>query len=299
MSDTPDLPPTGGPTPPSDAPPPPPPPPGSSGAMPPPPPPSAPPGGWDSDVPSDAPRLRSMELGEVIDEAIKIYRANWQVLAGIVAVFVIPIQILSIIAAQTGSTVGLIISGVIGALTSPLLGGAIAKAAGDLYLAREPQLGDTIAFTLRRFGALLLIAILTGLAVVLGLLLLVIPGIFLMVRLYFGSIAVVLEGQGASDGMRRSFELTKGRFWPLLGAAIVIFIITVVVTIIVSIPFAFGGLFVQSVGNVLAQLLVTPFTSVAAVLLYFDLRIRKEAFDLEVLAAHLGGGAPQGGATSW
>ncbi len=240
-----------------------------------------------------------MALGEIIDASITLYRNNWQVLAGIVAVFVVPLSIVGAMLNEQGGG-GQAAAFLLSVLIGPLMGGAISRAAGELYLGRKPEVGSAISFTMSRIAPLLIVTVLTTLAVILGLVALIIPGFILMVRLYFSSIIVVLENRDGTDAMRRSFDLTKGHSWRLVGAALVIAIITAVVSGILQIPILFltSNLVAVTAISALIQVLVTPFSAVAAVLLYFDLRVRKEAFDLELLAAHLQG-PRDAGTTSW
>ncbi len=265
------------------------PPPAPGGTPPPPPPP--PPGAWGDDVPArSGPTLRPMTIGEVIDAGVRLYRENWQVLAGIVALFVVPLEIMFGIVASSESTAGLLVVSLVQLLLGPLLGGAVAKAAADTYLGSTPDISSTLNFALGRFGALIAVAILTVLAVGLGFLALVIPGIILLVRLYFGSVVVVIEGVSATKGLRRSYDLTGGNFWRLVGAAFVIGIITTVVSSIIQLPLVLAApesIALTTFAGTVAQIVVAPFSAVTAVLLYFDLRVRKEAFDLQILAQQL------------
>jgi hypothetical protein len=81
------------------------------------------------------------------------------------------------------------------------------------YLGQHPSFGGAMAIGANSWGRMWWTRFLTGLALILGLLLLVIPGIYLLVRLALVEPVVVCERVSGSSAMRRSFELTKGRFW--------------------------------------------------------------------------------------
>ena len=82
---------------------------------------------------------------------------------------------------------------------------------------REPALGDALAAVARRLGAVAVAASLVGLIVMIGFLFLVIPGIVAAVFLMFTLPAVLLDGLGAVDGMRRSAALVRAHVGPVVG----------------------------------------------------------------------------------
>jgi hypothetical protein len=210
----------------------------------------------------------------------------------------------------TSSVVGLIQLLVV----QPFLTAAVAKASADVYLGHAVLVGPTFRFAVSRIHSILWISILLVLVVLLpvvaiGILavlvdvpellvflpiLLVIPAIVVFVRFYFGSTVLVVEGKKGSKALRRSWRLAKGSFWKVLGTVLLAAIMAGLIEAILSIPgaVAFGavgpaGWPLYAIGLSLAAILTTPFTTLIAVLLYFDLRIRKEAFDLEVMAEEM------------
>jgi len=85
----------------------------------------------------------------------------------------------------------------------------------------RPAFGSAMSVAARAWGRMWWTRFLTGLMLVLGLLLLIIPGLYLLVRLALVEPVAVCERVSGSTAMRRSFELTRGRFWQvfLLGLA--------------------------------------------------------------------------------
>ncbi len=137
-------------------------------------------------------------------------------------------------------------------------------------------------------GALLVIGLLAFAIIVAGAIL----ALFAWTRLLFTPQAAVVEQQGAWGSIQRSWRLTRGYFWRTLGFLLVIALLTWVVTIIpssvFSIPaqllfpenFTLQTMINTAVGSVVG-VIVTPFSAIAYTLMYYDLRVRKEAFDLE------------------
>ena len=151
--------------------------------------------------------------------------------------------------------------------------------------------GGAMAVAFIIFGILLAI---TGLAVV----------IWIGVHWFAAAYAVVIEGKGPIAGLGRSWNLVRGSWWRVLGISLLIALITIVAAIAIAIPsgiiaglaLTVGGAAEStawtlsgSIAGAVASVLVTPFAYTAGVLLYFDLRVRNEGFDLDALAAETGG----------
>ena len=143
-------------------------------------------------------------------------------------------------------------------------------------------------------------AIIATLLVALALIVLVfIAAVFLVVRLSLAPAALMLENTGVVEGIGRSWALTRGSFWRVLGILVLAGLITGLVTGTLS--FGLGMVFgVVSVGLPAAQPLVSavtvlltsvlsalvlPFTAAVTALTYIDLRMRTEGLDVELRQA--------------
>jgi hypothetical protein len=143
-----------------------------------------------------------------------------------------------------------------------------------------------VALAIQLFGT----GLLWGLAVLIGSLLLVIPGIILFVRYIFASPVVVLEHTAYSSALRRSRELGRGYWWRILFAyligQVVIFILYIGLSIALWILFNLlevPDISVQTIFDVATTLVFTPVGCIYTVLIYYDLRIRKEALNLDTI----------------
>lgn len=102
--------------------------------------------------------------------------------------------------------------------------------------------------------------------------------------------ALVIEDIGAGSAVGRSVSLVRGRFWRTLGTLLLVVIIlnvmAFVVVFAITLPsFLFaeqGVLILALIGSVIAYLLVMPLLTNAVTLLYYDARVRDEAYDLDV-----------------
>lgn len=257
---------------------------------------------------SGAPELRPMRVGEILDGAIKLYRQHWKTLMGIAAFILVPFAFIEQVAVwsavrpwepvdpfdpNAGSIVGLGLTffALQILLIQPFLAGAYSRAASEAYLGRTPEIGPTYRVALPLIPAILWVTILQFIAIGLGFIALVIPGIFLFVRLMFSQPIVVIEGARGTSALKRSWELAKGQFWKILGTVILAGIIASIVSAIIQLPLSAvatnmgsSGWVVAAVSSSIGSVVSAPFQITVTVLLYFDMRIRKEAFDLAVMA---------------
>jgi hypothetical protein len=263
--------------------------------------------------------LRPMTLGEVLDRTFKLYRSNFWLFAGIMALpslvsLLINLGVASFapggksVAAGTVPSPGAAFSMFGGALTVGLLylflwGAAQAATVfgvSDLYLGRPTGLRDCY----RRVGAkairVVFILILTGLIAGVGFLLLIIPGIILLCRSAVAVPASMLEETKSIRSIERSMELTKGFSGQVFVIFLMVWVLTWLVAVIFQVPLAFlvqaqhtisfSTLVLQYLSSFVSQVLVGPIGTIAFSLMYYNLRVRKEAFDIQHLMASLGPG---------
>jgi hypothetical protein len=118
----------------------------------------------------------------------------------------------------------------------------------------------------------------------------------ILYRLSLVLYVVVLEEARGIAALKRSWTLSKGIAGPMtvivIFAAVVGFVLSLAVQFPLQIVGAamagFTGLILQHVGGAIGQILAMPIGTIAFTLLYYDSRIRKEGFDLEVMAQDLG-----------
>ncbi len=256
--------------------------------------------------------LRPLSLGEILDRTFSLYRRHFLLFMGITG---IPqVLVLALNLSQTafqvtvlGARRDLSLTLVFLALYIPIAvvaylfsqGGAII-AVSDLYLGRPITITESLRRVWEELGSLLGVIILNGLALVGGFILLIIPGIYLACRLLVCVPAALIEKRGPRDSLSRSFNLTRGS----AGRAFVILLLYVALVygaiLLLALPFsillgvsaATGGansstarvlIALTQVGSSAASILVTPVLLIATSVFYFDLRVRKEAFDLQFM----------------
>jgi hypothetical protein len=269
--------------------------------------------------------LRPRRVGEILDAAIKIYLGNARTLMGLAAAVVIPVQVVIAIvylstfsagsdvpggsfaitlhpqpaqdpAARAGASV---VVSLLSLVVAALVTAASVKAVSDAYLDHSPTIGTSLRYALRRLPAVLGCELLRVLGLIVTFILIIIPGIWLYGRWSVALPALLVERTGPVSALRRSSRLVKGRWWPSAGVLIVA---TVMVSIVggalsalligvASLPSqpSLGlAVLVTTLSGVVTGVLTQPFTATVTTILYYDLRVRREAYDLQVLADQLG-----------
>jgi hypothetical protein len=251
------------------------------------------------------PALRPLTVGEILDVSFTLYRRHFTPLAGVALVCSgIPVILNMFIQAAGGMLQNLPLVFVYYLVFAAL--SSIATAA-TLFIVSESYLGRTIDWrtALRRatpfIGRILVCSLLTGLVVFIGFFLLVVPGIILISGLILAIPAVVIEGKSASAAMSRSWELTSGARWRMLGLLLVLIVLLYIPIAAIGAILALvvpGSMSMLSTGNItwsvtavalsgLVQIFIYPLFYCVLTVAYYDLRVRKEGFDLEVLASTL------------
>ena len=264
-------------------------------------------------------RLRPLGFGELLDEIFKLYRRHFWLLVAISLLLALPVlaaQILGGQADQLAFTAGffsallsqstaalaeppppnLLWYGVFYLVTfllAPFVAGAIALAGIDLVLGRPASVGSTLVGTLRRYLALLG-QVLVYVALLPTLVCFPVT-VWIFVRWVVAVPALLAEGIGPVRALRRSWHLTRGHWWRVFGILLVVYLLAYVASSVLglfALPLAILVPFVPNTVRAaialtvttVASSLVTPIQYLCVVLLYFDLRVRKESFDLDQLA---------------
>src|SRR5262249_41153494 len=105
---------------------------------------------------------------------------------------------------------------------------------------------------------------------------------------------IVLEGVTVGESLGRSWQLVSGSFWRVFGYGLLVFVAYLVVQVGITdavalalSPLGVGGAIAGGLVSAAVSTLSLPFLFGAITLLYYDLRVRKEGFDLELLARDL------------
>lgn len=184
--------------------------------------------------------------------------------------------------------VGLYVSTAVGSLITVagtlLLTAAVAACAGNDAVSRSPRRGDVAARLRHGLGAATVVALLTAVAIIVGSFLLIVPGLVAFTVWSLAGPAAVMEGSGPGTALARAARLSRGHRWRILGATLLILIITVAIeTVISSIVVALmpglsdiAALIVGDAATVVVSGVTMPWVASVIALLYVDIRLRTE-----------------------
>ena len=177
---------------------------------------------------------------------------------------------------------------------------ALTMVLSDLCLGQRPTVRRAYArvFEQGRWWQVLATSAIITLATWLGFVLLVVPGLWVMVRSLFAPAVVMLEGKPARAAIRRSFELTRGQAWRLAGLALMpallAYALGILLAFLLGVAIALGDFESTPVEHLLMALaymamlaLLFPTVAASIVLLYYDQRARRESYDVQALAEDL------------
>ncbi|WP_236795911.1 hypothetical protein [Amycolatopsis sp. GM8] len=190
---------------------------------------------------------------------------------------------------------------VISLLIRTFLAGFITVVVGKAVLGRPVTLRESMAELRPRLLPLLGLTVLVTIIVAVASIFLIIPGIWMWALLSLAAPALVLERAGIGQSMRRSWRLVSGTWWRVFGVLLLTGIVGVIISTVIEIPFgvglgvtsdaadianeSIGSQLLSTLGSVIAQTIVGPFTAAATALLYIDQRMRKEGMDIQLARA--------------
>jgi hypothetical protein len=223
-----------------------------------------------------APRVQA---GDVIGEAWDHYKAHWQHLLPFALVVYLILGLVSLVLTLALGWLGAILGAFIGIIGVFWLQGALVEAVADIRDGRaDLTMGQTFSRAQQHLGTLAIAGILAGLAVAVGFVLLIAPGLYLLTIWSVLIPAIVLERRGVMEAFGRSRELVSGYGWSAFGVVVLCFLILIGVSIVVEIATIWlGGAFGDYVRSVISNTIGIPFLALALTNMYFRLRAVKEA----------------------
>ena len=253
-------------------------------------------------------------VGELLNQTLIIYgRHLWRLIAMAAAVQ-IPVNIVSLVVGL--GMVGYFVSVLLGAFGSVFVYGMVSCAVGQHYAAGVVNVRRCFDMVWGRIVSLLVLTMVTALlltavigpaptdsaSATVGVVLLVaLPVVLALVVYWSASIqTVVLERYRGFGALKRSFGLVKGSWWRVFGIMFVMGLVGVGLGLVLILPvgIVMGILApdpatalsnsLQLISTLIVMSAVFPLISIGGTLLYLDLRVRKEGFNLERLSQEMG-----------
>jgi len=210
----------------------------------------------------------------VIGQALDLYKKHFAHLFIVAFVIFAAIAVLQAVAASSDSILALIIASVLSVIGYFLVQAALVEAVSDIRDGRaDLSIGATLSRGGARIGSVALASIVAGIAIGIGLVLLIIPGLVLLTWWAVIVPVIVLERVGAFDSFSRSRELVRGWDLKVFGVIVLEALLIIAVSLILGLimaPLPDGPQ--TFVSNVLSGSLTGPLSALITTLLYLRLK---------------------------
>jgi hypothetical protein len=263
--------------------------------------------------------LRPMTTADILDGGFAVLKARPRRILAITAVFVVPTHLLAAFlqrdamgafgvadlltedptvlneqadADPTGQLLAGLLVSVIPAVALVFVAAAVAHLVTQWMMGRDAPAGELVDVLRRRWWPLLATFVVVKLAEGASLLGCYIGIVFVMALFVPVAPIVAVEGCGTGEALRRSVRLTRARYFPTLGIALLMGIVSALLAdALAAVPSGLAawigfedGWPLLALGSIISEVIVVPFVAAATVLLYLDLRVRTEGLDIDMSA---------------
>ena len=248
-------------------------------------------------------QLRPLGVGEIVDATFTVFRRRFGPMFTIALVLVF-IPFLVSLAGGCGldsagtttctSPIGWLgyFAGIAGSVVA---GVAAVLVAAGAYADVPSDWRNAMSIGIRRIVEIIVATIVIAVLIGIGFVLLIVPGVFLMVSFAVVWEALIIEGTGPMESIKRSWRLVSGERWRVFGAGLLVIVLMVifigvvsaVIALILSVGLGVSGGMTGYLVQQVASLLSIPLTAALGTVIYLDLRVRKESLSADQLAAAL------------
>lgn len=250
--------------------------------------------------------LRPLSTGELLDRTFSLYRSHFGLFIGIFALphlIVFAFQCVGVALqnpANPMANVFLTLMWSLAALVLTVIVAAASQAAtvvavSDVHLGRSASVVESFSRVKGHIPGVIGVSMLVGLGVGTGLIALIVPGVLLALMWSLAVPVKVLEDKSATDAMSRSADLTKGDRGRIFVVWLLFIVLSIGISMLIQLPIRYvagvtsrtalhrGWQVASLTATFISQCLVGPLATIAFSLVYYDERVRKEAFDLQLM----------------
>ncbi len=212
-------------------------------------------------------------LSGVLGETWKLYKAHAAHLLVIAFAIYLVAAVLAGLLSLAGGIIGALLGSIIEFFAAFLLQAALVKAVQDVRDGRaDLSFGETVSAATPYLWAVAGASILAGIAITIGLILLIVPGLFLITIWAVIVPVIVIERSGALASFGRSHQLVRGHGWHVFGTLVLVFLILIVVDILLGLVFsALPTLWRTGLSTVVSGTVIAPFLALVVTLIYYRL----------------------------
>lgn len=204
-----------------------------------------------------------------------MYRDQFGLLVPAALVVFVPIAVINGLILNSGLVFAGLITAGIALVGTYWFQGMVVEAARDILDGRrDHDIGSLFRAASPFIGKLLGAGILAGIAITIGLIAFIAPGLYLLTIWAVIVPVIVLERAGVFESFGRSRELVKGYGWPVLGILVCLFVIQLVLGLVID-AIVYGilsNLVGYLIGDLISRTLIAPLSALAAAVIYFELK---------------------------
>jgi hypothetical protein len=219
-----------------------------------------------------------MQAGTIIGQAWELYKRHWRHLIPVALAVYVLVAVLTLVLTALLGWVGAILGFLVSLAGIFWLQGALVLAVDDVRDGRaDLSIRETLNRVLPRVNTLTVAGLLAGLGIVIGFLLLIVPGLYLLTIWLLIVPAIVLEGHGVMSSFGRSRELVRGHGWNVFG--VIVLTVAIMIAVGIGVSLVEAGLdnsLVTFLLDIATETATAPFLALAWTLTYFELRALKE-----------------------
>ena len=239
--------------------------------------------------------LRPRSASEIVDAAFQLYRRDPLTYLLISAVCYAPILVLQLAVVGPAATIeeqltrltaGFSIVMMLGGWISlSLMSAVIVRVSSEDYLGRRLEPAVAVRDALVRLPAVMFGLLFKYILMTIGFVFFFVGALYVMARFFAVTAGIVIEGRGVAGAFGRSSTLSRGRKLHILGTSLLAFLIFFVIYFAVGIVAAMtGSVVISTILEIIASIVAYPMFAIVEMLLYYDMRVRNEGYDIEMMA---------------
>jgi hypothetical protein len=231
---------------------------------------------------------QKLDVPVVIERVWETYRDQFTLLIPAALVIFVPIAIVNAVILSAEAVAAALLVALVALVASFWYQGMVVEAVQDILDGRrDHDVGSLFRSVMPVIGPLIGAGLLAGIAIGIGLILLIVPGLILLTIWAVIAPVIVLERAAVFESFGRSRELVRGSGWQVFGVIVVLFLLQLVFGGIVNA--IFGGisdsLFSYAIAEIIVRSLIAPLSAIAAAVMYFELkRLKGEAVPVPAAA---------------
>ena len=212
-------------------------------------------------------------LSGVLDEAWRMYKAHAKHLLAIAFVIYLVAAVIAALFALAGGTIGAVLGSLVEIVAAFLLQATLVKAVQDVRDGRvDMSIGETVSAAIPYIGSVALASIMAGIAITIGLILVIAPGLYLMTIWAVIVPVIVIERSGVLASFGRSHQLVRGRGWHVFATLVLVYVILLVVKLVLGLIFsALPHVLGSGLSSIISGTLIAPYLALVVTLVYYRL----------------------------